>query len=273
MARSRSRVRWRTAGAAMLACADIEEGIVLRRGGVRVPILVFGALSVSDLDGVFTHDLTPTISTPSAARALQDAAARHGVVAPLPPEDRHRHEPARIPPRQPRGLAFPRSPAARTSQSTPSTPTSPPLTIRSTRSSASSASVSSRRSVRLPALGVDCLASATPRTRAALLRDERVWYDFVRPGLLLYGIVPPPLAATIALRPALSLHEPHRRGQRAAARRGHRLRHEDARRPADNRCRRAGRLRRRPRPAAGRRVATCSSAAGVRRSSARCAWT
>ena len=64
----------------MLACADIEEGIVLRRGGVHVPILVFGALSVSDLDGVFSHDLTPTISTPSAARALQDAAARHGVV-------------------------------------------------------------------------------------------------------------------------------------------------------------------------------------------------
>ena len=41
---------------------------------------------------------------------------------------------------------------------------------------------------------------------AALLRDERVWYDFVRPGLLLYGIVPPPLASTLALRPALSLH-------------------------------------------------------------------
>ena len=38
-----------------------------------------------------------------------------------------------------------------------------------------------------------------------MLRDERVWYDFVRPGLLLYGIVPPPLAATIPLRPALSL--------------------------------------------------------------------
>jgi len=41
---------------------------------------------------------------------------------------------------------------------------------------------------------------------AALLRDERVWYDFVRPGLLLYGIVPPPLAALLPLRPALSLH-------------------------------------------------------------------
>src|SRR5687767_3116769 len=58
------------AGAAMLACADIEEGIVLRRAGVRIPILVFGALGISDLDGVFEFDLTPTISTPSAAQAL-----------------------------------------------------------------------------------------------------------------------------------------------------------------------------------------------------------
>ena len=33
-----------------------------------------------------------------------------------------------------------------------------------------------------------------------------MWYDFVRPGLLLYGVVPPPLATTIGLRPALSLH-------------------------------------------------------------------
>ena len=39
------------------------------------PILVFGALSVSDLDGVFTHRLTPTVSTPGAARALERAAA------------------------------------------------------------------------------------------------------------------------------------------------------------------------------------------------------
>src|SRR6188768_3455533 len=62
------------AGAAMLACADIEEGIVLRRAGVRIPILVFGALGISDLDGVFEFDLTPTISTPAAAHNLADAA-------------------------------------------------------------------------------------------------------------------------------------------------------------------------------------------------------
>jgi alanine racemase len=67
------------AGAAMLACADVEEGITLREGGVRAPILVFGALAVSDLSGVFSHRLTPTVSTPSAAAALERAAADRGV--------------------------------------------------------------------------------------------------------------------------------------------------------------------------------------------------
>src|SRR5215204_2084659 len=66
------------AGAAMLACADIEEGIVLRRAGVRLPILVFGALGISDLDGVFEFDLTPTISTPTAAANLAAAAQKRG---------------------------------------------------------------------------------------------------------------------------------------------------------------------------------------------------
>ena len=57
------------AGAAMLACADIEEGIVLRRAGVRIPILVFGALGISDLDGVFEFDL-PRPSRPRPLRTI-----------------------------------------------------------------------------------------------------------------------------------------------------------------------------------------------------------
>jgi alanine racemase len=40
---------------------------------------------------------------------------------------------------------------------------------------------------------------------AALLRDARTWYDAVRPGLLLYGVVPPPLHTTLALQPAMSI--------------------------------------------------------------------
>lgn len=57
---------------------------------------------------------------------------------------------------------------------------------------------------RLPELGI------TPRIRhaansAATLRDSRVWYDLVRPGLMMYGVIPPPLASTIALKPVMSL--------------------------------------------------------------------
>ena len=49
------------AGADLLACADIEEGAALRTAGVRAEILIFGALSVSDLEGLFDCRLTPTI--------------------------------------------------------------------------------------------------------------------------------------------------------------------------------------------------------------------
>src|SRR4029453_12856248 len=65
------------AGADLLACADIEEGAALRAAGVRAEILVFGALTVIDLVCVFNCRLTPTISSPGAARALAAAAARH----------------------------------------------------------------------------------------------------------------------------------------------------------------------------------------------------
>src|SRR5260370_35160848 len=40
-------------GAPMLAGADIEEGILLRRPGGRIPILVLAALVISDSEGVF----------------------------------------------------------------------------------------------------------------------------------------------------------------------------------------------------------------------------
>src|SRR3954464_8697840 len=65
------------AGADLLACADIEEGSALRAAGVKADILVFGALSVSDRDGLFDCRLTPTISTPGAAHAVRAAAEKY----------------------------------------------------------------------------------------------------------------------------------------------------------------------------------------------------
>ena len=61
----------------------------------------------------------------------------------------------------------------------------------------------------LSSSGLGELGGAGPYVHAAnsagLLRDSRVWYDRVRPGLLLYGIVPPPLGSTIPLEAAMAL--------------------------------------------------------------------
>src|SRR5262245_62379845 len=62
------------AGADLLACADIEEGAALRKAGVKADILVFGALSVSDLDGRLDWRASRAIRTPEPPVASAGAA-------------------------------------------------------------------------------------------------------------------------------------------------------------------------------------------------------
>jgi alanine racemase len=193
------------AGATMLACADIEEGIVLRRAGVRVPILVFGALSVSDLDGVFDYGLTPTISSPGAARAVQSAAARRGTTAGY-----HlkidtgmnrlgfRHDNLRRTLPELLASSNLRLEAVFTHFASADVPESPVFNDQRLHFEAARRVVDGLSGGGPPVMVHAC-------NSAALLRDSRVWYDAVRPGLLLYGIVPPPLASTIPLRPVMSL--------------------------------------------------------------------
>lgn len=200
------------AGAALLACADIEEGVVLRRAGVRVPILVFGALSVSDLEGLFEYRLTPTISTPGAARAVQAAAARHGATL-----EYHlkidtgmnrlgfRHDNLRR--TLPELLASPnlKLAAVYTHFASADEPESPVFGQQRARFEAA---VDTVRALLRPRSGPGeaCLPFLRHAANsAALLRDSGCWYDLVRPGLLLYGIVPPPLASTIPVTPVMSL--------------------------------------------------------------------
>jgi alanine racemase len=191
------------AGADILACADIEEGMLLREAGVLRPILVFGALSVSDLSGVFDHNLTPTISTPSAARALQAAASARGVRVQCHLKIdtgmnrlgfRHDNLSTTIP-----EIAASRNlqvDAVYTHFATADDPQNPFLNEQRDRF---------ERSVDLLTAGGLRPSTRHAANSAAFLRDQRAWYDYVRPGLLLYGVVPPPLATTLPLRPALSL--------------------------------------------------------------------
>jgi alanine racemase len=236
------------AGAAMLACADIEEGVVLRRGGVRIPILVFGALGISDLDGVFDYDLTPTISTPSAARALA-AKSRPVPDSHTSGANRGQTPPARsaaqigVRPRRLRyhlkidtgmnRLGFRHDNLERTLAGLAASPDleiDAAYTHFATADDPESTQFPRQRDRFEQALQTIDALGLKPRYRhaansAALLRDERTWYDFVRPGLLLYGIVPPPLASTLALRPALSLHSRivHVKGVRAGEATGYGL--------------------------------------------------
>jgi len=191
------------AGARMLACADIEEAVVLRRAGVAVDILVFGALSVSDLGGLAEFRLTPTISTPTAAAAVEAAARRHGV--------RLRYH-LKIDTGMHR-LGFRYDNLARTVAPLLA---SPHLELEAIYTHFATADdpghpLMERQRQRfeqalrtLRELGAGA-AKRHAANSAAILRDARVWYDFVRPGLLLYGVVPPPLAAALPLRPAMSL--------------------------------------------------------------------
>ena len=220
------------AGATMLACADIEEGIVLRRAGVRVPVLVFGALSVSDLDGLFEFDLTPTISTPSAARAVQAAAlkARRAMGYHLKIDTGmnrlgFRHDNLRRTLPEVFASSNLRLEAVYTHFAAADNPESEMFDLQRARFEDAVGVIDELRPAdagrhRERGGAADPFTTAGDHAvqpvraagiarhaanSAALLRDSRVWYDFVRPGLLLYGIVPPPLASTIPLEPVLSL--------------------------------------------------------------------
>lgn len=202
------------AGATMLACADIEEGIVLRQAGVRAPILVFGALSVSDLEGLFEFALTPTISTPVAARAVQAAAAKHHATIGyhlkidtgmnrlgFRHDNLHWTLPELL---DSSNLVLD---GVYTHFASADVPESPLFNDQRERFDRALGIVE-ELVIEGPAKAGHYDFSRVLRhtcNSAALLRDSRCWYDAVRPGLLLYGIVPPPLATTIPLAPVMSL--------------------------------------------------------------------
>src|SRR5262245_30098479 len=198
------------AGADLLACADIEEGAVLRAAGVRADILVFGALSVSDLDGLFDCRLTPTISTPGAAKAVQAAAAKykHRLRYHLKIDtgmnrlgfrfDNLRRSLPALVASENLELA-----AVYTHFATADDPASALFDEQRVRFDRALAEVADLRGERGSRDAPAFYRHAS--NSAALLRDSRVWFDRVRPGLLLYGLVPPPLASTIALMPVMRL--------------------------------------------------------------------
>lgn len=63
-----------SAGASWLAVATVEEGISLRRGGIKAPILLFGpTIYKEEIDALAEHRLQPTVCSLDQARRLSEA--------------------------------------------------------------------------------------------------------------------------------------------------------------------------------------------------------
>jgi len=56
--------------------ASIDEGIELRKAGVKVPILLLGLILKSDIKPLFAYSLTPTVCDIGLARSIDQAAAK-----------------------------------------------------------------------------------------------------------------------------------------------------------------------------------------------------
>ena len=191
------------AGAGLLACADIEEAVDLRRAGLGAPILVFGAFGLGDLDGIFEYALTPTVSTPTAASRLQAAAAQRGV--------RLRYHLGIDTGMHRLGLRH-----DNLSRTTPELLASPNLEIEGVYTHFASADepgsdlfARQQRNFEaadraLAALGARGYVRHAANS-GALLADPSTWFDLVRPGLLVYGVAPPAFEGRVAVRPVMSL--------------------------------------------------------------------
>ena len=191
------------AGAGLLACADIEEAVDLRRAGLGAPILVFGAFGLGDLDGIFEYALTPTVSTPTAASRLQAAAAQRGV--------RLRYHLGIDTGMHRLGLRH-----DNLSRTTPELLASPNLEIEGVYTHFASADEPGSdlfaRQQRNFEAADRALAAFGARgyvrhaaNSGALLADPSTWFDLVRPGLLVYGVAPPAFEGRVAVRPVMSL--------------------------------------------------------------------
>ena len=70
-----------SAGISMLGVAWVEEGVELRKAGIRQPILVMGGATEAEASEALHFDLTPAVYQPSQVHALEKAAGEKDLQA------------------------------------------------------------------------------------------------------------------------------------------------------------------------------------------------
>lgn len=191
-------------GVAQLGVAFLEEGIALRQAGVRIPILVMGGIFGPQAAQFIAHDLEATVSSLDKLRQVEAAAEAAGRRATVHLKIDTGME--RI------GVhsysAGPFIEAAVASRW---------CAIKGVYSHLACADDPSSQMTALQVerfaeacAHFDRLGAPMPMRHLAnsggVLHFPDTWLDMVRPGIIVYGVLPDPASrATIALRPALSL--------------------------------------------------------------------
>jgi len=192
------------AGADALGVAYVEEGILLRRAGIRTPMLVMGPTPPEAAEAFLQYRLIPMISDLALAERLSNLATQAGRTV-----DVHLKVDtgmARLGVSPGEALAY----AAKLARL-------PGLRLEGLMSHFAAAEADDPAPARdqlvrfrevdraLRAAGI-VVARRHLANSAGLLALPEAHLDLVRPGLLLYGYTPSPrLASRLALRPALTL--------------------------------------------------------------------
>ena len=180
-----------------------EEGIELRRAGIRAPILVLGGFAPPQADRLLDDGLVPAIFRQDQVESLGSAAARRGVRAAAHLKIDTGMGRLGVPVADvPAFLAVVAgTPSVRLSGAfshlAVADEPGDPFTARQIRLFQEAIGM-----VRAAGLQADDLHLANS---AAILEHPPAWLTLVRPGLLLYGYAPSPKVTGAALRPVLTL--------------------------------------------------------------------
>ena len=194
-------------GASWLAVALVEEGRVLREAGIGAPILVLSEPPPDVMAEALDADLTPTIYTPAGVSSAAAAVAARRRAVPWPVHlkiDTGMHRVGALPAdavqvaRLIDGAGGLELAGTFTHLAVADEPDRPETAAQLDRFD--------RVLAELAGVGIDPGLRHAANS-AGSLAHPRAHLDMVRVGIALYGIAPTPaMAATVDLRPAMSLH-------------------------------------------------------------------
>lgn len=191
-------------GVDRLGVAFVEEGIALRRAGIRLPILVLGGIFGPQVADYLRHDLEITVSSLDKLRQVEAVAEALGQRASVHLKIDTGME--RIGVHSYSCAGFIEAAAASRwcdivgvySHLACADDPGSPMTDRQVERFAEACAHFARIGAPMP---LRHLANS-----GGVLHAPGTWLDLVRPGIILYGVLPDPASqATLALRPALSL--------------------------------------------------------------------